>query len=342
VKRYAIFGEGCSADPDAAKTLHGIVRYAPAPTVVIVDSARAPADHDGVPVVATLAEVMERDPTTLAIGIAPDGGRLEPSWRAFVMDAMRHGLDVEAGLHTFLGDDPELVRLARETGVTIRDLRRPPEGLGVPTGANGAHGARVVHTVGSDCAIGKKSVALELDRAARRRGMSSVFVPTGQTGVAIAGWGIAVDAVPADFLAGAGEQLVVEGARRGDLLWVEGQGSLLHPAYAGVTLGLMHGVLPHALVLCHRHGATHIHGLPDHPIPPLREVVALYETVGLAVRRAPVAAIAVNTLGLSDDEARAAIDAASSETGLPAGDPVRFGADELLAPVLDESNILDT
>ena len=133
-------------------------------------------------------------------------------------------------------------------------------------------------TVGSDCAIGKKTVAVELDLEARRRGLESVFVPTGQTGIAIAGWGIAVDAVVADFLAGAAEQLVVEGAARGGrLLFVEGQGSLVHPLYSGVTLGLMHGSAPHAFVLCHRAGATEIDGSPGHPIPPLAELVELHE-----------------------------------------------------------------
>ena len=132
-----------------------------------------------------------------------------------------------------------------------------------------ASAATVVHTVGSDCAIGKKTVALELDLEARRRGLDSVFVPTGQTGIAIAGWGIAVDSVVSDFVAGAAERLVVEGASRGDLLWVEGQGSLIHPYYSAVTLGLYHGAMPHLLVLCHKAGETHIEELPAHRIPPL-------------------------------------------------------------------------
>src|SRR5689334_13458551 len=131
------------------------------------------------------------------------------------------------------------------------------------TCANLALGARIVLTVGSDCAIGKMTVSLELDREAKRRGLKSVFVPTGQTGIAIAGWGISVDAVVSDFTAGAAEQLVVEGASRGgELLWVEGQGALLHPAYSGVTLGLIHGSAPHAFVLCHLAGSTEIEGYP--------------------------------------------------------------------------------
>jgi uncharacterized NAD-dependent epimerase/dehydratase family protein len=148
----------------------------------------------------------------------------------------------------------------------------------------------------------------------------------------IAGWGIAVDAVVADFLAGAAEWLVVEGHRRGgeELLFVEGQGSLVHPAYSGVTMGLLHGCAPHLLVLCHRAGQTAVEGYPEHPIPPLPEVVSLYEQASLPARRARVAAVALNTADLDEEAARGAIDAAAAETGLPVDDPVRFGAGRVL------------
>jgi uncharacterized NAD-dependent epimerase/dehydratase family protein len=181
------------------------------------------------------------------------------------------------------------------------------------------------------------TVSLELDLEARRRGVKSMFVPTGQTGIAIAGWGISVDAVVADFVAGAAEQLVVEGAARGgDLLWVEGQGALLHPIYSGVTLGLYHGSVPHLLVLCHEAGRTEIEGAGGgpHRIPPLSDLVELHERVALPARRARVAAVALNTRQLSEGEARAALAAAEDETGLPADDPVRFGAERLTEAVL--------
>ena len=220
-------------------------------------------------------------------------------------------------------------------GVELRDLRRPPDGLDCPTGDNLEVDAHIVLTVGSDCAIGKMTVSLELDRAARARGLASEFVPTGQTGIAIAGWGIAVDAVVSDFLAGAAERLVVEGRRRGaDLLFVEGQGSLVHPAYSGVTLGLFHGSVPHTLVLCHRAGATEIEGSPGHPIPPLRELVALHERTSLPRRPAHVVGVAVNTAGLGETSAAVAVAEAAAETGLPACDPVRTTADPLLDAVL--------
>jgi uncharacterized NAD-dependent epimerase/dehydratase family protein len=222
--------------------------------------------------------------------------------------------------------------------VKLRDLRRSPPGLDCATGANLEVDAQIVLTVGSDCAIGKMTVSLELDRVASERGLASVFVPTGQTGIAIAGWGIAVDAVVADFLSGAAEQLLLEGRRRGgDLLLVEGQGSLIHPAYSGVTLGLYHGSVPHLLVLCHRAGATEIEGSPGHPIPPLRELVELHEQMALPRRPARVAAVAVNTAGLDERAAAEAVAAAAEDAGLPACDPVRDGAEALLEAVLEAS-----
>jgi uncharacterized NAD-dependent epimerase/dehydratase family protein len=242
---------------------------------------------------------------------------------------------IENGLHEFVADDPELSALARQVGVELRDLRRPPPGLDVPTGANLALDARIVLTVGSDCAIGKMTVALELERAARERGLEAVFVPTGQTGMAIAGWGLAVDAVVADFVAGAAERLVVEGRERGgDLLVVEGQGAISHPAYAGVTLGLLHGAAPHVLVLCHKAGAVEIEGYPGQPVPPLAELAELYPRVALPSRRPVVACVALNTAHLDEPAARAAIEAAAEETGLPTQDPVRFGTNPLLDAIL--------
>ncbi|HSK14923.1 MAG TPA: DUF1611 domain-containing protein, partial [Gaiellaceae bacterium] len=302
--------------------------------VAVVDSERGGETIEGVPVVASVAEALSHQPTAALVGVAVAGGRLPPVWRGILRAAVEAGLDVEAGMHEFLADDPELAALAREHGVQLRDYRRPPADLSVPTGANLEHGAGVVLTVGSDCAVGKKTVAVELDRAARARGLRSVFVPTGQTGIMIAGWGIAVDAVVSDFLAGAAERLVVEGASRGDLLFVEGQGSIVHPQFSGVTLGLYHGSAPHVLVLVHRAGETELEGAPGHPIPPLPELVDLYERLALPVRPARVAAIALNTGALDDDEARAAIAAVSAEAALPVGDPVRFGPDPLLDAVV--------
>ena len=311
--------------------MHGVLRYRREQVVAVLDSRRAGETEAGVPIVGVVEDGLSHDPTTALVGVATQGGRFPPAWRELLKDCIRAGLDVENGLHQFIADDPELAELAEHHGVRLTDLRRPPEGLDCPTGENFDVQAWIALTVGSDCAIGKMTVALELDRAARARGLRSEFVPTGQTGIAIAGWGISVDAVVADFIAGAAERLVVEGRRRGgELLLVEGQGSLVHPAYSGVALGLLHGAAPHALVLCHLAGATEVEGYPGHPLPPLAELVELHERASLPRRRAPVACIAVNTRTLDEAGARASVARAEAETGLPADDPVRFGAERLL------------
>ena len=334
-ERTVILAEGFSGDPHYGKTMRGVLRYRRDDVVVIVDSRRAGETEAGVPIVADVDSALSFGPEVAIVGVATQGGRFPPAWRAILRRSIDAGLSIENGLHEMLGDDLELRPLADVAGVELRDLRRPPPGLDVATGANLEVDAQIVLTVGSDCAIGKMTVSLELDRVARERGHPSVFVPTGQTGIAIAGWGIAVDAVVADFVSGAAEQLVVEGRRRGgELLWVEGQGSLVHPCYSGVTLGLYHGAVPHALVLCHRAGATEVEGSPGHPIPPLRELVELYQRMALPRRPSRVVALALNTVGMDDGTARRAIEAASDETGLPAADPVREGADGLLDAVL--------
>jgi uncharacterized NAD-dependent epimerase/dehydratase family protein len=332
--RLALFTAGLLADTHA-KTAHGILRYGEREVVAVVDDAHAgarapdvvPYARRDVPVVAAVAEAAELGANVLVVGVAPLGGALTPEWRAVLQGAAAAGMALEAGLHTELADEPEL------RGAEVRDLRAAPPGLSVPAGPARRPDVRVVHTVGSDCAIGKMSVTLELDAAARARGQASAFVPTGQTGIAIAGWGIAVDHVISDFVAGAAFRLVEEGARRAPLLFIEGQGSVIHPAYSGVTLGLLHGCLPDALVLCHRAGATVLDDYPETPIPPLAELVDTYERLAGAVWPARVAAVAVNTRGLDDAGARAAIAAAEAETGLPADDPVRFGGERLLEAV---------
>ena len=219
--RIAILAEGGFSEHNG-KTATGVLRYSPHEVVAVIDSDRAGTqvrDHIAglnldVPVVGGIDEALERSPTVLMIGIAPAGGKLPAEWREMILRAIEGGLDIESGLHDFLGDDPELAAAAEARGVEIRDLRRAPAGLNVPTGENLTVDAHTIATVGSDCSLGKMTVCLELDRSARERGLPSAFVPTGQTGIAIAGWGIAVDAVVSDFLAGAAERLVVQGAER--------------------------------------------------------------------------------------------------------------------------------
>ena len=334
-RRLLLLAEGRSADPHFGKTARGVLRYRPADVVALLDSTRAGETQDGKPIVGAVDDALAFGPTTALVGVATAGGRFPPAWRDLLKQTIAAGLDLENGLHQFITEDPELVELARRHGVELRDLRKPPPGLNVPTGENLTHGAKVVLTVGSDCAIGKMTVALELDGEARRRGIASEFVPTGQTGIAIAGWGISVDAVVSDFIAGATERLVLEGvARGGELLWIEGQGSLLHPGYSGVTLGLLHGSAPHAYVLCHMAGQRFVDENERFPMPPLRDLVELHERMSLLARPAAVAAIALNTRLLDDEAARAAVEDTERETGLPADDPVRFGPAKLTDAVI--------
>ena len=335
-KRYLILAEEFSHDPHYAKTARGVMRYRRDDVVAMLDSKRAGESEDGVPIVGTVDEALAFGPNTALVGVVTQGGRFPGDWQELLKSCVSHGLDLENGLHVRLRDIPGLTELAAEHGAELRDLREPPADLSTATGENLEVDATIVLTVGSDCAIGKMTATCELDLESRRRGLKSVFVPTGQTGVAIAGWGISVDAVVSDFLAGAAERLVVEGGKRGDLLWVEGQGAILHPIYSGVTVGLMHGSSPHLYVLCHEVGRTVVEGDPtESPIPSLSELVDLHERMSLKLRPAKVAAVALNTSTVSADKAREAIAAAEEETGLPTDDPVRFGAERLLDAVLN-------
>src|SRR3954464_4226950 len=308
--RLALFTGGQFAEP-YAKTAHGVLRYGPREVVAIVDEACAgrvahevvPYVRRDTPIVASVREAAALGANVLVIGVAPFGGALTDAWRAALLEAIGAGMHLEAGLHTVLAEDPEISAAAARAGVELRDLRAAPPRLSVPPAAR--PDAHVVHTVGSDCAIGKMSVTLELDAAARARGLESAFVATGQTGIAISGWGIAVDHVISDYVAGAAARLVQEGAARAPLLFVEGQGALGHPAYSGVTLGLLHGTKPDVLVLCHRAGSTDIDDYPGTPIPPLPELIKTYEAGVGWVRPASVRAIALNTRGFDDDSARA-------------------------------------
>ncbi|MDP8924226.1 MAG: DUF1611 domain-containing protein [Chloroflexota bacterium] len=331
-----------SADPFNAKTAVGVLRYGRAPILALVDPERAgktAADVYGirpdVPIVASVRDV-PAGAGRLLVGIASRGGQLPDEMRAEIMAAIERGMDVYNGLHTFLTHDPGIAEAARAKGVRLVDLRDVPEDLPVGLGLPHRPGSTVVLTVGSDCNVGKMSVALELDLLARQRGLSSSFVATGQTGIMIAGSGIAVDRVISDFMAGAIEQLVVPAAEQHDWVWVEGQGSLFHPGYSGVTMGLMHGTAPEMMILCHQPTRTCIRRYDDVPIPSLRTVLRAYEEA--ASWRAPsiVVAVALNTYDLNEAAARDAIKRAEDDLGLPATDVIRFGAAKLLDAVVGQ------
>jgi len=343
-RRLVILAEG-NFGFHHGKTAMGVIRFGSDRVVAVIDSTQAgrnvrewlgDSGRFDIPIVASLNDALGFLPraNALLIGIAPTGGKLPDSWRAMILAGIRSGLDILSGLHTFLGDDPEFVAAARAAGVRLVDYRRPPERSETAVGRRHLPGKRVILTVGTDCAIGKMSVALELRRAAQAAGRSAAFVPTGQTGQMIEGWGVAVDRLVADFLQGTTEWLVEEGERRGDWVLVEGQGSLDHPAYSSVTLGLIHGATPHAMVMVHKPGmADHdFDHLPDarFPIAPLPGFIALHEQVAGLVAPSRVVAVALNTSLIHDEaEARRIIEATGAETGLPCDDPVRFGGDAL-------------
>jgi uncharacterized NAD-dependent epimerase/dehydratase family protein len=331
-----------------AKTAHGVIHYAPDRIAAVVDPQHSGRDLIEVlpelrrraPIVSSVAEGIQHEPTSLLLGVATPGGWMPKHWRAWIQEAINADLEIANGLHQLLSDDAELLALAKERGVRLWDVRVPPQDIPLFSGKSLDIPQRTVLTVGSDCAVGKMTVSLELAAAAREDGVKSEFVATGQTGILIAGRGIAVDRVISDFTAGAAEQLVIESDPESEVLMVEGQGGLWHPAYSGVTLGLLHGSAPHAQVLCHQAGREAIEEPPFTRLPPLAEMVATYEQMAEPVRRAPVACIAVNTRGLGDEAARAEISRIESETGLPTGDVLRGDAPRLwvaVREILDRS-----
>jgi len=329
-RRFLILAEG-NFGPLTSKTANACIRYTESEVAVVLDSTSAgKVVHDvlgfggAIPIVATFEEAMRTQPNALLIGIAPAGGQFPAAWRTIVIDALRAKLDVWSGLHTMLGDDPEFAATAAASGATIRDLRRAPADLDVSYGRVRDVESTVVLTVGTDCNIGKMTTQLQVQDAVRKLGHRVSFAATGQTGILIDGRGIAVDAVVADFIAGAAERLTIEASHDADIVLVEGQGSLIHPAYSGVTLGLIHGSLPHAMVLCAQPSRKTVHRNPWVPIPSLPKMITLYEQATTYLRHAPVIAIALNTFDLNDDEAAAAIEHVTTETGLPVTDPVRF------------------
>jgi uncharacterized NAD-dependent epimerase/dehydratase family protein len=325
--------------PGHAKTAVGILRYADHDVVSVLDRERAGervADHlddvQDAPIVAGMDDVPACD--ALIIGIAPIGGGFDKSWRPDVRAALERECDVLAGLHYLLGENEEFARLAEQHDAELRDVREPPKDLDVAEGTAGEVDARVILTVGTDCSSGKMTSSFELRDAARKRGLDAAVVPTGQTGIMITGWGIAIDRVIADFAAGAMEQLVHEASDH-DVLIVEGQGALAHPAYSGVTTAILHGSQPDALALCHVAGQEQVGGYPDYSLPDPETYATLYEDVAAPVSPATVDAGLLNTQELSDEHAREAMDDFGERLGVPATDPVRFDADAALDALLE-------
>lgn len=342
-RRLALLAEGSFNSADA-KSAVGVLRYRPEEVVAVIDSTRAGRTAQAcagvggdVPVVANLEAAAAFDADTLLLGIAPQGGALPSSWRNVIAEALMRGMDVIAGLHTFLSDDAELATLATAKGCRIIDVRRPPAGRPIATRRAASVDALVVLTVGTDCNVGKMTTALELRTALEEQGVRATFVATGQTGIFLADRGVAVDAVASDFVAGVVEEMVVDAARDAEVVLVEGQGSIHHPAYSGVSLGLMHGACPDALVLCHQAGRTHLKIADAGPAPRIRsliEVIRDHERAAGWMNPARVLGLALNTSALDELEAKRALEHEAHRTGLPVVDPVRYGAAPLATALI--------
>ncbi|MBB3344551.1 DUF1611 domain-containing protein [Luteimonas sp. RC10] len=310
---------GDTTEVGFAKTAIGLRDWAPE---LCVAEWRLPGGtvSTGLPAM-TPAQAYAAGARAVVIGVANRGGVLVADWVPALVDALEQGLDLISGLHQRLGDIPELAETASRLGRQLIDVRVPPRGLPVGTGRKRS-GKRVL-TVGTDCALGKKYTALALARGLRERGVDATFRASGQTGILIAGQGIAMDAVVADFSAGAAELLSPDAA---DGHWdvIEGQGSLFHPAYAGVSLGLLHGSQPDVFVVCHQPDRAHTLGYPDYPLPSIEEVIDL--TVRLGRRTNPAIrciGVSLNTQGMDAADVDALCADITARLGLPAGDPMR-------------------
>ncbi|MEO0885260.1 MAG: DUF1611 domain-containing protein [Cyanobacteria bacterium J06648_10] len=324
------------------KTGVSLLRYSGHEIVAVVDETAVGESvlsltgiERNVPIVRSVEDAIAFNPTVLAIGLAPSGGKLPEPWYDEVKRAVAAGLSVMNGLHTQMNQDPVIQRQI-QPGRWVWDIRKEQEGLEIGGGKARLLKCDRVLTVGTDMAVGKMSTSIELNSSAKAKGLRSKLIATGQTGLMLGEDGIALDAVRVDYAAGAVEQAVVRHGADHDVLFVEGQGSLLNPG-STATLPLLRGTQPTHLILVHKASMTHLHHFPDFNIPPLSKVVALYEaavSAGGTFGKTSVVGIALNTFGLSEEDARSAIVAAAEETNLPCTDVVRFGAEPLLAQII--------
>jgi uncharacterized NAD-dependent epimerase/dehydratase family protein len=330
-----ILAEG-KFSPLRSKTANGAVAFMPERVVGVVDStcsgttAGAVLGYGGaIPVVASILDGLRLQPDSLLIGIAPPGGRLPNEWRGFVREALSGGLHVISGLHTLLADDAEFAGMAADHGVEIWDLRRvPEENRRVSRGNWRTRKSRTILTVGTDCKIGKMTTILRVFEEFRHRGLRSDFIGTGQTGILIRGRGVSVDAVVGDYIAGSVEHEIDRSEAEGyEYVFVEGQGALTHQGYSSVTLGLMHGTMPDAMILVHQ--PTRLEDDYGFPLPDLRRLIAQHEEMVNFFRPTKVVAIGLNSVGLTDEQSREAAQHIEETTGLPAVDAFRFGAARL-------------
>lgn len=337
-RRLVILAEGRFSLFES-KTAACVIRYLPQDVVAVIDSTRAGRKAEDViglggdiPIVSSLAESLALSPDTLLIGIAPRGGGLPEEWRPTITAAISSGLDVVSGLHFLISEDEEFASLARKKGVKVTDLRKVPDDIGISTCRAGDAQGHVILTVGSDCNVGKMTASMEFVSEARRRGIDAEMIATGQTGIFLTGRGLAVDRAIADYISGVMERLVLDYDAPGRWLVVEGQGSLTHPAYSGVALGMLHGAMPDCMVLCHEASRTKVSGY-EIGLPRLSDLIDLHERLAAYLKESKVAAVSLNCHDLSEDAMERACADVLRETGLPAADPIRQGAGALVEAV---------
>lgn len=320
-------------NPHTAKTASCVIRYRREEVVAVLDSQNVGGDLPallgigaGLPIIASLADA-PTSANTLLIGIAPPGGKIPAPWRAIILEAIGRGMDVVSGLHDFLSDDEEFATAARTHNVQLVDVRKNNEKtIARRVGIN--PNCLRVHTVGHDCSIGKMCVALEVTNALKKRGYDAKFVATGQTGIMVEGDGLPIDCIVADFVSGAAEKLVLANQHH-QILLIEGQGSLVHPSYSGVTLSLLHGSMPQALILCYEVGRETVTGVEQMRIPPLAEIKRLNEIMAGVMCKSEVIGIGMNSRRVSTDQAEEERARRHAEFGLPVCDVFRDGPDAL-------------
>ncbi|NPA75497.1 MAG: DUF1611 domain-containing protein [Euryarchaeota archaeon] len=321
------------------KTARGVYFYSPNEIVGILDRSLAGHYADEffpgrrhVPIYENIESVAE-DYDALIIGVAPIGGKLPEAWRKEIAQALSSGKTVISGLHDFLSEDPEFRKIAEQSGAKIWDVRKPPENLRVADGSG--RGVNTVLVAGTDCSVGKMLTAVELTRKARETGINAGFVATGQTGMMIgADAGYVIDRIPGDFMAGAMEELVKKVSATRELIFVEGQGALTHPAYSGVTLSILHGSYPRKIILAHEPVRKEHHDYPGFPIPRLERAIEMYETLAESVSGGRVVGIAIDGEHMSDEQVEKYVEWVESELSMPAADVFRHGAEKLLRAVL--------
>ncbi len=331
-------------DAHTAKTAICVLRYKPEEVVAVLDSQSAGKTCQEVvgvggriPMVASMDDAPEAN--TLLIGIAPAGGKIPERWRPILLEAIARKLNVVSGLHDFLSHDPEFSAAAKEHGVELVDVRENNE-----SDCANREGIRDdclrIHTVANDCSVGKMLVSVEIANGLKETGVDAKFVATGQTGIMVEGEGCPVDRVISDFVNGAAERLVLANQDH-DVLLIEGQGSLFHPRYSCVTLGLMHGSVPDGLILCYKVGRETIGGMPNFPLAPLDRVKEVYEISANIMHPCRVIGVAMNSSACTEQEADAERQKIRRQLGLPVCDVIRHGPEELVEAVLQLKRALN-